>query len=47
MMFEPLAGKRFIETNRHRKSVDWAQVMKVLSDVLYPDAEVMVHWEWE
>ena len=40
--FEPLAGKRFIETNSHRRSVDWAHVMKVLSDVLYPDAEVIV-----
>jgi hypothetical protein len=36
------AGKRFIETNPHRKSVDWVHVMKVLSDVLYPDAEVIV-----
>ncbi len=42
MLFEPLAGKRFIEINPHRKSVDWAHVMKVLSDVLYPDAEVIV-----
>ena len=42
MLFEPLAGKRFIETYSHRRSVDWAHVMKVLSDVLYPDAEVIV-----
>jgi hypothetical protein len=42
MLFEPLAGKRFIETHSHRGSVDWAHVMKVLSDVLYPDAEVIV-----
>jgi hypothetical protein len=41
-VFEPLAGKRFIETNLHRKSVDWAHVLKVLSNVLYPDAEVIV-----
>jgi DDE superfamily endonuclease len=41
-LFEPLAGKRFIETHSHRKSVDWAQVMKDLSDVHYPDADVIV-----
>jgi len=42
ILFEPLAGKRFIETRSHRKSVDWAHVMKDLSDVHYPDAEVIV-----
>lgn len=42
MLFEPLAGKRYIETNSHRTAVDWAQVMKTLSDELYPQAEVIV-----
>ena len=42
ILFEPLAGKRFIETHSHRKSVDWAHVMKDLSDVHYPDAEEIV-----
>jgi hypothetical protein len=42
MLFEPLAGKRYIETNSHRKAVDWAQVMKTLSDQYYPDADVIV-----
>jgi hypothetical protein len=42
MLFEPLAGKRYIETNSHRKAVDWAQVMKTLSDQYYPEAEVIV-----
>ena len=42
MLFEPLTGKRYIETNSHRKAVDWAQVMKTLSDQYYPDAEVIV-----
>ena len=42
ILFEPLAGKRFIETRSHRKSVDWAHVMKDLSDLHYPDAEVIV-----
>jgi len=42
MLFEPLAGKRYIETNSHRTAVDWAHVMKTLSDQYYPDAEVIV-----
>jgi DDE superfamily endonuclease len=42
LLFEPLAGKRFIETNSHRTSVDWAHVMKTLADVHYPQAEVIV-----
>jgi len=42
MLFEPLAGKRYIETNSHRKAVDWAHVMKTVSDELYPDAEMIV-----
>jgi hypothetical protein len=41
MLFEPLAGKRNIETNSHRTAVDWAQVMKTLSDQYYPAAEVV------
>lgn len=42
MLFEPLTGKRFIETHTRRTAVDWAQVMKVLSDELYPQAEKIV-----
>jgi len=42
MLFEPLAGKRFLEAKPHRKSVDWAHAMKALSDVHYPHAEVIV-----
>ena len=42
MLFEPLAGKRYIESNSHRKAVDWAHVMKILSDEYYPDAEVIM-----
>lgn len=42
IFFEPLAGKRYIETAEHRKSVDWAHAMKILSDVHYPEAEVIV-----
>lgn len=42
MLFEPLAGKRHVQTHTHRKALDWAHVMKVLSDDLYPDAEAIV-----
>lgn len=42
MLFEPLAGKRYIQTNTHRTAVDWAHVMKFLSDELYPEAALIV-----
>lgn len=42
MLFEPLAGKRYIQTSAHRTAVDWAHVMKFLSDELYPEAELIV-----
>ncbi len=42
MVFEPLAGKRYVETTSHRKIVDWAQLMKMVSDKLYPEADVIV-----
>jgi len=42
MLFEPLAGKRHIQTSGHRTAVDWAHVMKFLSDALYPEAELIV-----
>lgn len=42
MLFEPLTGKRYLETHTHRKAVDWAQVMKTLADELYPQAEKIV-----
>lgn len=42
MLFEPLTGKRYVETKAHRTSVDWAHVMKILSDELYPTAETIV-----
>lgn len=42
MLFEPLGGKRFIETTARRTAVDWAHAMQVLSDVHYPQAEVSV-----
>ena len=42
LCFEPLAGKRFLETRTHRTAVDWAHAMQRLADVHYPEAEVIV-----
>lgn len=42
MLFEPLAGKRHIEITDQRRRIEWAQVMRILSDELYPDAEKIV-----
>jgi len=41
MLFEPLAGKRYFQTSARRTAVDWAQIMKTLSDELYPEAEMI------
>jgi transposase len=42
ILFEPLAGKRYIQTTARRTAMDWAHVMKTLSDDLYPEAERIV-----
>lgn len=42
MLFEPLQGKRFVEVTEKRRKVEWATVMKQVSDVLYPHAEKIV-----
>jgi hypothetical protein len=42
MFFEPLAGKRHVKVTDHRTKKDWAEAMWELSDVYYPDAEVIV-----
>jgi hypothetical protein len=42
MLFEPLAGKRAVLIRDRRTSVDFAQVVRHLCDVLYPDAEKIV-----
>jgi transposase len=42
MLFEPLAGQRYIQTHSSRTGADWAQIMKILSDELYPQAEKIV-----
>jgi hypothetical protein len=42
MAFEPHMGKRHLKVTEQRTRKDWAEVMKELSDVFYPDAEVIV-----
>jgi hypothetical protein len=42
MFFEPLAGKRHVKVTEQRTRKDWAVAMKELSDVYYPDADVIV-----
>ena len=42
MLFEPLAGKRGVRVRDRRTSVDYAQVVQHLCDVLYPEAEKIV-----
>ena len=38
MLFEPLAGKRYVQTKERRTQQDWAYTIKDLVDVYYPDA---------
>lgn len=42
MVFEPLVGKRYIEITDQRRREEWAQVMRKVSDELYPQAEMIV-----
>ena len=42
MLFEPLQGKRYVEVKDQRRRIEWACVMKLVSDELYPDAEKIV-----
>jgi hypothetical protein len=42
MFFEPLMGKRRVKVTEQRTRKDWAEAMKELSDIHYPDAEVIV-----
>ncbi len=39
MMFEPLSGWRHVKVTDHHKSVDWADCMKELVDVHFPNAK--------
>lgn len=42
MMFEPLAGKRHVEVTDRKTSVDFANLLKVISDEHYPQARQLV-----
>jgi hypothetical protein len=42
MLFEPLVGKRQIEITDQRRREEWAQVMRKVSDELYPQADKIV-----
>ncbi len=42
MMFEPLAGKRYVNVTERRTKIDWAQCVKELVDEGYPYAERIV-----
>jgi hypothetical protein len=42
LFFEPLTGKRYLQVTDRRTRQDWAEAMRQLADVHYPDAEVIV-----
>jgi hypothetical protein len=42
LFFEPLAGKRQVSVTDRRTRCDWAEAMRELADVHYPDAECIV-----
>jgi hypothetical protein len=42
MMFEPLAGRRQVKVTAQRTALDYAQVVRELVDVHYPQAEKIV-----
>lgn len=39
---EPLGGKHHVSVRKRRTAKDWAEEMKYLSDVMYPDAEKII-----
>lgn len=42
MAFEPLAGRRHVEVTERKTSVDFARLLRSISDERYPDAEWLV-----
>ncbi len=42
LLCEPLVGKRWVDVTKHSTKVDWAEQIKQLVDVLYPEAEKIV-----
>ena len=39
---EPLAGKHHVSVREHRTATDWAEEIKYLCDVMYPDADKII-----
>lgn len=39
---EPLGGNHHVSVREHRTATDWAEEIKYLADVMYPDAEKIV-----
>jgi hypothetical protein len=39
---EPLGGTRHVSVREHRTSIDWAEEIKYLADVMYPDVEKII-----
>jgi len=42
MMFEPLAGKRYVKVTERRTKMDWAHCIRQLVDEIYPQADSIV-----
>ena len=42
MLFDPLAGQRYVEATDRRTSQDWAEAMQKLSNERSPEAEQIV-----
>lgn len=39
---EPLAGRHHVSVREHRTAADWAEEIKYLVDVMYPDVEKII-----
>ena len=39
---EPLGGTHHVSVHEHRRAADWAEEIKYLADVMYPDAEKII-----
>jgi hypothetical protein len=42
MLFEPLQGRRRVKVTERRTKVDWAEMIREVVDVDYPEAEIIV-----
>jgi hypothetical protein len=42
MIFEPLRGKRFVMVSDQRTKRDWAECIKYVADVLYPNVDRLI-----